>query len=125
VEWSAERIESVPMKTKTRDRTFQLWQYRVSHGELLVRSPKDSSHARNADIMFVGVEYLELPRFLPRLHLDEPNDEDIVRAQARLGKSLEHNHVFVLCSQDRRFIVVAAAMKCGESDMDIFNTPFA
>jgi hypothetical protein len=42
---------TVTMKTTFDDRRFQFWQYRVSHGELLVRSPKDAAHPRNVDLM--------------------------------------------------------------------------
>lgn len=112
------------MKTTFDGRRFQFWQYRVSHGELLVRSPKDASHPRNVDLMFVGVEYVDLPRFLPDLEIDEPEEPDIARAQERVGKPVERQSVIVLMSQGRRHIVVAAAMKAVESDMDIFDSPF-
>jgi hypothetical protein len=72
------------MKTTFAGRRFQFWQYRVRHGELLVRSPKDAAHPRNVDLMFAGVEYVDLPRFLPDLEVDEPEDEDLSRAQLRL-----------------------------------------
>jgi hypothetical protein len=112
------------MKTTFAGRRFQLWQYRVSHGELLVRSPKDAAHPRNADLMFAGVEYVDLPRFLPDLEVDEPEDEDLSRAQERLGKPVERQTVVVLKSQGRHYVVVAAAVKAVESDMDIFDSPF-
>jgi hypothetical protein len=112
------------MKTGFIGRRFQFWQYRVSHGELLVRSPKDAAHPRNVDVMFVGVEYVDLPRFLPDLEVDEPNDDDVARAEERLGKPVERQWVVVLKSQGRRFVVVAAAVQAVESEMEIFDTPF-
>lgn len=112
------------MKTIFAGRKFQLWQYRVSHGELLIRSPKNGGNRRNMDLMFVGVEYVDLPRFLPDLEVDDPLDEDLSRAQERLGKPIERPSVVVLKSQGRRYIVVAAAVKATESDMEIFDSPF-
>jgi hypothetical protein len=112
------------MKTSFVGRKFQFWQYRVSHGELLVRSPKDAVHPRNVDLMFAGVEYVDLARFLPDLEVDEPNNEDMTRAQERLGKSVERQNVIVLKSQGRHYVVVAAAVKVVESEMDIFDSPF-
>ena len=32
------------MIKKFGDRNFQFWHYRVSHGELLIRSPKDANN---------------------------------------------------------------------------------
>ena len=81
------------MKQSFPGRRFQLWQYRVSHGEMLVRSPRDDEHPRNADLMFFGVEYLELPRFLPDLEIDEVRDADVARVVERLGKALERSSV--------------------------------
>jgi hypothetical protein len=74
--------------------------------------------------MFAGVEYVDLPRFLPDLEVDEPNDEDLARAQERLGRPIERQSVIVLKSEGRRYMVVASAMKAVESDMDIFDSPF-
>ena len=112
------------MKTNFAGRSFQFWQYRVSHGELLVRSPRDAAHPRNVDLMFVGVEYVDLPRYLPDLEVDDPNDEDLARAQERLGKPVERKSVVVLKTEGRHYVVVAVAVMAVESDMDIFDSPF-
>lgn len=105
-------------------RTFQFWEYRVSHGQLLVRSPRQAEATRNVDLMFSGVEYVDLPRFLPELELDVSGDDDVLRAQERLGKPVEARTVIVLKCRGHRHIVVAAGMSCAESDMDIFESPF-
>lgn len=112
------------MKTTFVGRKFQFWQYRVSHGELLVRSPKDAAHPRNVDLMFAGVEYVDLPRCLPDLEVDEPSDDDLARAQERLGESVASRNVVVLKSQGRHYVVIAATVKVEESEMDIFDSPF-
>ncbi len=112
------------MKASFRGREFQFWQYRVSHGELLVRSPKDAAHPRNIDLMFVGGQYVELPRHLPDLEVDEPTEADVARAVERLQEPFAHETVIVLESQGRRYLVVAAAVNVAESDMDIFDSPF-
>jgi hypothetical protein len=50
-----------------RSRTFQVWEYQVSHGNLLIRSPQApaSKHSpeqvTNLDLHFFGVDYFELP----------------------------------------------------------------
>lgn len=75
--------------------------------------------------MFFGVEYLDLPRFLPDLEVDEPSDQDLAKAQERLGKAVERRSVFVLKTQGRNYLIVAAAVQVAESDMDMFDSPFA
>lgn len=112
------------MKASFPKRKFQFWHYQVSHGELLLRSPKDASHPRNVDLRFAGVEYVDLPRFLVDLEVDEPTDDDTTRATERLGKSIDRQTVIVLKSQGRRYLVVASAVRADETDMGIFETPF-
>ncbi|NOV04838.1 hypothetical protein [Paenibacillus planticolens] len=61
-----------------KDRKFQFWFYRVSHGELLIRSPKSKENPKNIDIMFFDITYIELPRFLDEIMLDEATSEEIL-----------------------------------------------
>lgn len=107
-------------------RSFQLWEYHVSHGMMLVRSPVRTGILgdTNIDIMFAGVEYVDLPRHLDNLSIADPDPPDLKVAQDRLGKAPKAANVFVLVSDNRRFIVVASVMKVAESDMDIFESPF-
>ena len=116
--------ESFQMKQNFSDRKFQFWQYRVNHGELLVRSPMDARNPRNIDIMFCGVKYVDLPRQITNLEIDNPTEADMARATERLGKPLKQKNVIVLKSEDRRFLVVASVVKIVESDMDIMASPF-
>jgi hypothetical protein len=74
--------------------------------------------------MFAGVEYMEAPRHLPDLEVEEPRDEDVARAEDRLGKTLERQNVIVLSSRGRRYLVVAAMAMVVDTEMEIFDTPF-
>lgn len=113
-----------PMKKQFNGLVFQLWEYRVSHGQMLVRSPKSPTQQTNVDIAFVGVEYVDLPRYLPELEIAEPTEGDIAFAKDRLGKPAEAKSITVLKVKGKRYVVVAAALKVTESDMDIFESPF-
>lgn len=112
------------MKKQFHDHVFQLWEFRVSHGQMLVRSPKGPAQQVNIDIMFSGVEYMDLPRYLRSLEIDEPRDTDIAFAAERLGKLVDAKAVTVLKSGKNRHVVVATAVKVAESSMDIFESPF-
>jgi hypothetical protein len=98
--------------------------YRVSHGELLIRSPKDFKQTKNCDLTFVDVQYVDLPRYLDDLEVGEPDEADLARARERLPKRGLDENVFVLISSGRRYLVVAAQMEIAESEMDIFEHPF-
>jgi hypothetical protein len=42
------------------DRRFSLWDYNVSHKQMLLRSPKSPDLQKNIDIVMWGVEYIDL-----------------------------------------------------------------
>jgi hypothetical protein len=107
---------------KLNDRTFKLWDYRVSHNQLLLRSPKTEAMPTNIDIAFVGVEYLDLPTQLTNLVLVPAESADLDRANEVLGKVGLESEVFVIQAANRRHIVVAVAMKILENDLDIFES---
>ena len=65
------------METSFKDRAFQLWESKVSHGSLLIRSPKAPSVSENIDLVCVGVEYLAAPRHMKGLDLVEATPEEI------------------------------------------------
>jgi hypothetical protein len=105
------------------DRRFKVWEFRVSHGSLLIRSPKGGELARNVDIVFVGVDYLALPRVLDGVTVEHgrPTDSALL-VGAPAGD--QHQRVFVLSSGGHRHVVVAVACRVSETDVDIFDSPF-
>ena len=107
-------------------RTFQFWMYRVSHGELLVRSPRSSEgHETNVDIAFVGTDYVELPHVFPDFEVEEAAaPDDVAFAEERLGEGLGRSRkAFVFHCENRRYLVVAAWMRIRENTLDIFELP--
>jgi hypothetical protein len=56
--------------TFSSDRRFQLWSYRVSHSQLLLRSVKDAEHTSRIDVLFKGVDALDLPTRLDGLVIE-------------------------------------------------------
>lgn len=106
-------------------RNFQLWEYTARHGSLLVRSPRKPTIPTNIDMIFVGVEFITLPRHLKGVELMHGSIDDVERAGAALGREVDAEQVFVLVSEGNRFLVVAAAYKLDENEADIFDSPFA
>jgi len=105
------------------DRRFQLWEYRVSHGSLLVRSPKSADSAHNVDVVFVGVDYLAVPRVLEGVTIERGLEDDRELLNGTVGE-VDPDRLFVLISAGRRHYVVAVACRVSESDTDIFDSPF-
>jgi hypothetical protein len=118
------------MKTKLAfqksDRDFQVWEYQVGHGNLLVRSPKSGNETppyTNLDLHFVGVEYMAVPRHLRGLQLVRPTPDEIRQVESEVGESVPPDHVMILGSGGKRFIVVAAGLEASENDWEIDESP--
>lgn len=107
-----------------KNRSFQLWEYRVSHGSLLIRSPKKSGLATNVDLKFFGVEYISVPRHLREIALSYATDEEERSLARLLGKHIGREKIFVFESPTGRYLIVAAGMKVEENELDIFESPF-
>jgi hypothetical protein len=104
---------------------FKVWEYRVSHKQLLLRRPKATDSSKNLDVMFSNVQYMDLPSTLPDLEIEEPNKDDIAFAESRAGKkALKNDKVFVLKSDNRRHVIVAGDVAVRESSMGLFESPF-
>ncbi len=65
-------------------RTFKVWDYNVSHKQLLLRSPLTNGEINNIDIVFWGVEFISIPTImdglvLRKLTMVEVKDHPITR----------------------------------------------
>ena len=111
-------------------RTFQVWQYKVSLGQLLIRSPKSPATetspevASNLDLFFRGTEYMAVPRYFEGLEILPPASDEVQDLELLLGKSLDPADITILFSNGRRFPVVASDLFCSENDSDIFDSLF-
>ena len=103
---------------------FQLWEYRVSHRQLLIRCPKLSDSSQNVDVKFYDVEYVDLPSIFDDVEIVEPDQDDITFATNRVGKPVERDRVFVVKSGDNRHVVIAGAVVDSKSSRGLFESPF-
>ncbi len=106
-------------------RRFQLWEYRVSHGALLIRSPKGPQEDTNIDVVFDGVEYIDCPRMLRGLLLMEGSAEEMRELEGAFGEIRAADRLIVLVSGGVRHYVVASSCRVDENDWDIFESPLA
>jgi len=106
------------------NRKFQFWEYKVSHGSLLLRSPKDMENDVNIDLMFAGVEFVSLPRHMKGIALEHGALADVEAVSKSHGHREKGGNVFVIVSGGRRYFVISATCQVAETEMDIFDTPF-
>ena len=105
--------------------SFQFWEYRVSHGCLLVRSPRTPSRVENIDIEFYAVEFVQLPRHLGSVRLCDPTPLELAHVQDQLGREIrDPTKLWVLSDGTRRHLVAAAGMRTTRNSLDIFESPY-
>ena len=112
------------MSELLKNRNFQLWEYCVSHGSLLIRSPKVEEFKENIDIKFYGVSYVAAPRFLGEVSLLNANDDELNSLSVAIGKPVAVDNAFVLESKGVRHLIVAVGVKIDANELDIFESPF-
>lgn len=102
------------------DRKFKIWQYSVSHGMLLLRSPIDGVHHMNMDVVFAGVSYINLPAVMNGMEVivaSLPISE--VWPMAKMGDVL-----YTVRSQGMEYFVVGGVCRSYENKLDLFETGF-
>ena len=110
-------------------RTFKVWEYQVSHGHLLIRSPLAPAsqysleEVTNLDLHFWGVDYFELPRLLKGVEIVAPTEAEVERLGGILGKRLLPANVIILLSGSQRLSIVAEGLAVTENQWDIFESP--
>jgi hypothetical protein len=106
------------------ERRFRIWDYTVSHKQMLVRSPMSPSpeeSSENIDIVFWGVEYIGIPSMMSGVEVRQASDEEAA-SEALLGMKCDSRSLFVLSSGGGRFTVVAAGYKVLRNKLDIFES---
>lgn len=102
------------------ERKFEFWFYQISHGEVIIRSPKneDDMLYHNIDISIGAVKYLELPFQFDGLRITEAKKEDVDYICLKLGKSVPEKEIIVLISKNKKYYIVASYYKILENDLN-------
>lgn len=106
-------------------RTFQLWEYRVSHGSLLIRSPKTEDHSTNVDVLCYDVLHVDAPRFIGVAEISVATEEDR-RFARQIADRIQGGDVecLVMRSPESRVRIVCSAFKVVENQDAIVSSPF-
>lgn len=105
-------------------REFQFWEYRVSHGSALIRSPAGNGDTRNVDILFAGVKYISIPRMFLEIEICDATADEIEEIGEFVDLSNREDSIYILRSGIQRHRVVAAHMWVDTNDMEIMASPF-
>lgn len=105
------------------DREFKVWDYTVSHKQMVIRSLGPEEDSPNLDLHFRGVEFVRAPTVFRGLAVVSPTEQEIVEVLTLLApKRCEPDMIWVLESGGRRHIVVAAALEISETDYPMMST---
>ncbi len=112
------------MTSLTKGREFQLWEYHVSHGSLLIRSPAGVGRRGTVDIICSGVQYIAAPRHVGEIEVAGPTAEEIECMERILGKKIQlPEQVYVLAGPRGRFPLVAVSLSIQEHRGSFFKSP--
>lgn len=108
---------SSPAPPFASSRRFRVWDYGVSHGQLVLRSPGEEEGGPHLDLHFSGVEYLRLPTYLTGIRLVTAGAVELDEVAGALpAPRREGREIFVLSSEARRFVVVATELRIVETE---------
>jgi len=105
------------------DRRFKVWDYAVSHQQMVIRSLGPDEGSPNLDLHFRGVEFVRAPTVFHGLSVVDPTDDEIAGVQESLApRGCRPDMVWVLESGGHRHIVVAADLNIAETDYPMMST---
>jgi hypothetical protein len=105
------------------DRYFTVSDYLASHGQLLVRSPRDDDNSKTIDVIFFGVRYLQLPTWLMGISISAiPDGQSRIRYDSVSGIVAGDNHVFEVLTCGESFYIVGSHFRVYENDLEFGET---
>lgn len=105
------------------DREFKVWDFTVSHKQIIIRSLGPEENSPNLDLHFRGVDFLSIPTVFLGLSINTATEAEVLQAQQLLApRGCTPESVWVLESRGRRYFVVAAALDIAETDYPMMST---
>jgi hypothetical protein len=98
-----------------------MWDYNVTHKQLLLRSPRTSGESDNIDIVFWGVEYVSIPTILDAVVLDKVRMNELPE-QPVLGDRDSTMTAFRFGNTTTIGFVLAAGCKVLVNQLEIFDS---
>lgn len=102
------------------DRMFKIWAYRISHGQLLLRSGRSAEHGTRIDLLFKDVSLLCLPSVLHGLTVEDMGPDSTLPVEGFVLQPGQH--VFRLTTKAFVGYVAASVAFVHEDQGDYFET---
>jgi len=107
-------IKEIEMTDKLKsDRIFSVYEYQMSHQQVLIRGHRAAQMAEdglgmNLDLVFQMVAYVSIPTIFYGLELDDATEEEVHQAREKVGRdAFKPEWVRILVTAGKRYMVVA------------------
>ncbi|NBA86185.1 hypothetical protein GVN16_10460 [Emticicia sp. CRIBPO] len=105
------------------DRYFTVFDYLVSHGQLLIRSDKRKGSKENIDIIFFDTSFMQLFTTLSGITIRLVNSNSITTYTAvKKYLSYEENNLFEIESEGEKYYIAASFVKIFENELEFNET---
>jgi hypothetical protein len=106
------------------DRQFQMWDYSVSHRQILFRSPRSESEvtSMNIDLVFWGVAYIEAPTVLDGFLLIAASNDEVERMKPKTAMEFDRSMAYCLESRRQRYLLIASGYQVLRNSLGIFDS---
>jgi len=102
------------------DRDFQIWEYLVSHGQLLLRSTKNNEQSTQVDVLFKDIAFIQMPTTFSGLRILRSEWSQVSPSDS-LGKlGSVGRYPYLVSGSNWTGLVVAGAVAWIEDDLDYF-----
>lgn len=103
------------------DRKFNITDFFLSHGQMLIRSSKRGDDDLNIDIVFFGVKFIQAPSLFNGISIKKTADKNLVSSvlvQGRIG--YKEDQLFEIETDGEVFFIAAAFFQVYENNLN-FN----
>lgn len=106
------------------DRYFTLFDFSISHAQLLIRSCKNDEYKKNIDIIFFDVKFQQvITRFYGLSIRKVPPEQTQLSSKVVVGYLTgSENHLFELTSNNEKYLVAASFFRVYENELEFTET---
>lgn len=101
---------------------FQLWEYLVSHRQLLLRRPASASAPSNIDLLFGGVHYVSLPSTIRNPRVRSATTVELRSVREVMGKEPSPHDVHIIEGEGSKGFVVAGSARRVVNELELFES---
>lgn len=113
----------MPKEFYKSERYFTIWDYSVSHGQLLLRADKRKGFETNIDIIFFDTTFIQLYAFLEGIQikiLDKPVPIKYNSVKKYVGQN--ENNLFEIETKNEKFYIAASFIKIFENHLEHYES---